>query len=254
MQIALPLAALILLSNSSQGSDRSLEPSPSDLVRSLAVEPGSRSRGVVWVNCGVTDEDRSAREASRRLVDLGAVAVSAIEGALASLERDGTRSEYAVNEWLLVEAYARILGPAAFERLRRLTNSPKLRPMGLGHDWSAAIALGLTSYVSSDRMPGIPHFCHRFSQPRDALDQLILSVETRDRTQLEVALGPKARGALRSVARSLVHRWFSESGRHGWRRKLAMGYRFEMPGPWSAPDGILYPPKPDTPESRALRH
>jgi hypothetical protein len=72
------------------------------------------------------------------------------------------------------------------------------------------------------------------------MDQLIVSINQSDRGQLESALGPEARRALdhaveaRSWEAILQEIWHRQPG-----VKSAVGYRFDIQGPWSQPEETL---------------
>lgn len=82
--------------------------------------------------------------------------------------------------------------------------------------------------------------CIRAQEPQDSLDRFIIAWERNDLPELEDSLGPNAKAALASLLR---HRSWSGLRAELWRRPspgyMAVGYRFEIPGSWSKPDGAL---------------
>jgi hypothetical protein len=175
------------------------------------------------------------------LVQLGKTALPDLERAFDSIERKGSQSGFDMH-WLFF-AYARILGPAAAPHLLRMTANPKLADARRSLDDALALSLGLTSYVSAAGGKSPSLIC-RPGLPRDALDKLVVSLGLGDLAGLQKSLGPEAREALdREVqARS----W--ETLRHEiWHLRpgvdYAVGYRFEMDGPWSEPEETLEQPR-----------
>jgi hypothetical protein len=104
-------------------------------------------------------------------------------------------------------------------------------------DKSIALSLGLTSYVSSAREDGPIVVCRR-QEPRDALDQLIQSLEHGKRSQLESSLGRTARQALDQMEEG---RSWNTVYQAIWNESAAgaVGYLFEIPGRWSEPEETL---------------
>jgi hypothetical protein len=216
--------------------------SPTDIVRFITYQDGRPgAERLAFAGCGISADGLADRAAAASLVGLGGAAVPAIESALDSLDRSG----YVANAHLLLYAYAKILGQAAYPRLWRMDSSPELDDLRLAVDDSIALSFGLTSYVSGYRTPMRTFRC-RGQQPRDALDQLIVGWERDDRRWVESTLGPAARASLDSLLKS---RTWAEMRAELWPRKptrgLAVGYRFEIPSRWSEPeldvDGARYP-------------
>src|SRR5262249_28332706 len=153
-----------------------------DFIRFLNYASDDRKNRRLVFSCGLWNADRAAAQS---LAKFGTRAATEIEQALDSIERRGRSSEFAVSAgWLLI-AYARIKGPAAFSRLREMRSNPGLRFLALSLDESAALSLGVTSYVSSFREPLPVTHCDRESDPRDGLDQFILAWERNDPSRLE---------------------------------------------------------------------
>jgi len=231
--------------------------SPSDppgLVKFLTYQSGrpkGPGLGIVSDGCGVDEQGLEDRAAVKSLVSLGAKAIPAIEEAIGSLEKGGPQSGLGYNLAWLLYAYAKIKGPGAVDRLRSLANDPKFAPRQLVLDESVALALGLTSYVSSSRLPLLVLGC-RSPQPRDALDQMILAWERADRASLEDSLGPRAGVALESLlaGRPFASMWFGYWFR-GPYGAHAVGYRFLISNGWSEPELGFEGEEPvpeDTPE------
>jgi hypothetical protein len=226
---------LFLLFQSS-GMGQPKEQSASDLIQELSHQPE-----VVAVP---SDNYYPAAEQAfvESLVKLGPPAIPDIDAALDSLEKRGFGSEFIRGSDGLLIAYARIKGPAGFPRLRQMRGNPVLRD-NLALDSAASLSLGLTSYV---RMAGwrplmsVDNFramrrSTRFGH-RDALDLMIFAWEIGDRALLEESLGPNARTALDKL---LKDRTWEALRAQLWRVKpsdmIAVGYRFNAPGPWSDP-------------------
>jgi hypothetical protein len=234
--LLLGLALLLASSGNGQAANQS----PSELIRSLShIDRQEATNGVRIVTCGETEELRQERAKTRELVRLDNAAIPDLERALDSLEKEGQNSRlFRKAGWFLL-AYARIQGPAATPRLRRMIRSPKLISLRLNLDQAIALSLGLTSYVSSLRERGEVLVCRR-QEPRDALNQLIISFEQNDRSRFESSLGPNSRKALDQllvgtsweVIRQQV--WHEPSGGQG-----AVGYLFDIPGRWSEPEETL---------------
>jgi hypothetical protein len=205
------------------------------------------------------------------LVGWGSSAVPAIEDALDSFEARGEESKVASKLGWLLLAYARIKGPAAYPRLRRMYNQ-RLSVYGADSyendlDRSVALALGLTSYVSATagsqalrqcaldtarslsrtpcvapwrQIPFLALNCNRVDEPRDALDRLILAWEKDDRVSVEASLGPRAKIALDQLLKGRGWtRMRSELLPVKAGRRVAFGYQFVLSGRWVEPDETL---------------
>ena len=220
-------------------------------------------------SCGpFLGEARDDRALTNRLVAMGSSAVGSLEEALNSLEANGEKSPVALKaNWLLL-AYAKIQGPAASPRLRRMIGKPIVRDYARSLDESVALSLGLTSYVStfrkltehqckvgdsdavslssrpckptSSEIPIRDIRCDRSEEPRDALNQLILGVETGDRLLIGWSLGPQAKSALRQLPKKTMRATRLRSGSDS----PAVGYRFAVAGRWSEPDENLVQDRP----------
>jgi hypothetical protein len=188
-------------------------------------------------SCGQLTPDL---EAARSLVKLGVSAIPDVEHALDSIEGLGDGSEYAPGAGWLVDAYAEIVGPDAFMRLRRMLSNPKLAFLRLDLDGSIALSLNLTFYASGSRVPTRLFLCDRRGEPRDALNQLILAWRSNDIRWLQGSLGPRASVALNSL---LEGRTWADMRAELWRgasgSEVAVGYRFEAPDWWSRPEDTL---------------
>lgn len=112
--------------------------------------------------------------------------------------------------------------------------------MGWDLDNAVALSLGLRSYVSASREPGVI-VCRR-GEPGDALDQLILAWSRNDRPQFEAKLGPNARAGLRSLLKGTSWAGLRSKFLSGMSRgNFAVGFRFDIQGPWSEPEETLAP-------------
>jgi hypothetical protein len=184
-----------------------------------------------FFTCGSLGSEAAAgRRVATFLARLGQSAVPDIEQALTRIEERGRQSGFADNAFWLLQAYAKADGPAALPRLSGMIANPNLGFLRSDLDAAAALALGLTSYVDSLRRPTVV-IC-RPPEPRDALDGLVLAWQADDRASVEAALGPKARSALNGKFQEHLRAAFPP-------RKpgaaLAIGYKFDVPGPWSQP-------------------
>ena len=177
-------------------------------------------------------------EAATALARLGDSAIPEIEKALNAMENRGGPRGYG-SMWVQL-AYARIKGPSAYPRLRRLEDDSKEAFERDNLDSAIALSLALTSYVSNSRLPIRNISCTRGPEPRDAVDQLILGWERNDRSWLERSLGPRARTALKAL---LQGKTWAAMRSELWSAKpddrVAVGYRFNIPGHWSEPAHTL---------------
>jgi hypothetical protein len=222
------------------GTGQTKQRSPGDLIRYLIYQserPDREASLLGLFSCGHVEEDRAV---AASLVKMGISAIPAIEEAIKSIDERGEQSEFAMNAVWLLDAYARIKGPAAQPRLRSLIGNPKLVFLQAGLGDSVALSLGLTSYVSEFKVPTNIVDCSRPLEPRHALNQLILAWERNDRPWLEASLGPAARTAMESLLKG--RSWASMRAQF-WDTKTAgggaVGYRFAIPGRWSEPEETL---------------
>jgi hypothetical protein len=267
-KVTVVLTVVLLLA--SKASGQTPPTSPVDLVRYLTYQSdrpdahGAEKGQFSAFSCGpLLGEARDDRALANRLVAMGDSALPALEQALSSLEANGVKSPFASEaEWLLL-AYAEIKGPAASTRLRRMIGKRLLKDYAVSLDESVALSLGLTSYVSAFRktndhqcsvensdaviLPSRPckpasreipietFHCDRGGEPRDALDQFILALETGNRLLLEWSIGPQAK----STVRQLPKRTTGAIRVHSGSGAPALGYRFAVAGRWSEPDENL---------------
>jgi hypothetical protein len=165
-----------------------------------------------------------------------------LEAALGSIEHDGEQSPFAFGaKWLLL-AYGKIKGEDAFQRLQRLMANARASFIRPALDQSAALALGLTSFVSNSSVPpalrmidGRVFYC-RAQEPRDALNQLIVAWNTNNRQSVESSLGPIAGAAMASL---IARRSWDDFRTEIWRDGHPVGYKFEWPGRWSDAEETL---------------
>jgi hypothetical protein len=233
LPIALPLMQLV-----STGHCSAQNQSASDLVRHFAIQSASLASSASSAVFSCTQEiakyveDRGVADA---LVKLGPSAMPDIDAALDSIVARGPQSEFAFNaEWLL-NAYARIEGSAAYGRLHRMSNNPRLGFLQGSLDRSTAISLGLTSYVTSSEELAERGDCRGVIDPNDMLNQLILAWERNDRVWVERSLGTRAKSALASLMQG---RTWEQARTELWLGKAeyctSVGYRFTSLG-WSSP-------------------
>jgi len=219
------------------------EKSAADLIRDLTYQsdrpkpPGMLS-GVL--TCGTlmgrVEEDRALASS---LVKLGSSAVPDLEQALDSMEGLGPGPQIAYGGTWLLYAYAAIAGPAAYPRLRRMTRNPELQATRFVLDQSVAISFGLTSYVDGYRQSyealGSGPACF-VKEPRDALDDAILTWVKNDQAGFQESLGSNAKGDLEKL---LKGRTWAQMRAELWPRsagpEVGLGYRLKIPGRWSEP-------------------
>ena len=237
---------LILMSLLWRGSVTGQTPDQSltDLINHADRRP-ERVWGIMVGTCGSFGiEAEKERTDARSRVKSGASAILDINAVFDLIERRGKDSELGYNPAWLLYAFAKIEGPEAFPRLREMRGDPSFNFLDAAVDGSAALSLGITSYVSGWRQ-SVGAWC-RSPEPRDALDQLILAWEKGDRALLEGALGPHARTALSSL---LKERTWDAIRAQFWYAKpsdrLAVGYRLDLQGPWSEPPEPLEDPPGD---------
>ena len=219
------------------GWDQGGEQSPRKLVEFLTHQAPDRNREAAVFDCASIKTDRAPAKA---LAQSGRLAIAALDQALDSIESTGMRSVNSYNAGWLLEAYARIEGPDAYLRLRRMDKDPSLVFIRLDLDSALALSLGLTSYVSSSNLLAEIVDCTRPQEPRHTVNQFILAWERNDRDWLEASLGPNAKVALNSLLKQTTLAamradfWGRES-----RLDDAVGYRFEAAGRWSEPQETL---------------
>ncbi len=230
-------------------SFKDTEKSPSELIYLL----NTRRRSGVFT-CGMWWSEKEAqRSIARLLVKSRKSSAWQIEKALDLMEQD-PYSRYGGNAEWLVAAYAKINGPSAFPRLRRIMDDRRFDGFQFALDSAAALSLNLSSYVegSQDTQSRGHHSCTDGNSdtygrdpcpagwievrndvpactmsrdPRDNLDKLFLNWAWNDRTHFEEALGPRARAI---PGLSLGVPGMSP-------RDISIGYRFEDAGAWGKP-------------------
>ena len=230
----------LLLFGASNGQGQPREMSASDLIRFLTYQADRPQRAAVLLGisgCGYVSEDRAA---SLALVKEGVTAVREIEKALGSIESMGEGSEFALNGAWLLYSYASIKGPDAYPRLRHMAENPRLASFTLALDEALAISFGLTSYVSSTRAPLKVFNCRRTEDPRDAMDRLLLGLLRGDLALVDAAVTERTAALVNPMVRDRTLIAFGgQSGNGSTGAHLALGYRFEVAGPWGKPDELL---------------
>ena len=162
------------------GSAQTQPQSASDLIKHLTYQDGRP--GTVLVSCGIlagiAAEDRATAQS---LVKLGDAAEPELDTALDSIGKQGNSSKFAAGGHWLLHAFAKIKGPAALPRLRKMIGNYRFGFLDSSLDSAAASALGITSYVSSWRQP-IPDSSTSCEgpTPRQSLDRFILAWERKD--------------------------------------------------------------------------
>ena len=206
---------------------------PEELIRYLTHQTEERRKPHVF-SCGQDVDDRII---ARSLAEMEERAVRPLEDALDSIQQHGEKSPFGGegSEWVLV-AYAKVKGPASDARLQRMSRDRKLRLLIFGLDSAIALEQSITSHVSSARYLDRSWDCFHPSEPRVALDLLVLAWMRGDRHRFEEALGPRAKrslGALLGVSTwgELWNRyWIRPPGRHS-----AVGYKFVNAAKWGEP-------------------
>jgi hypothetical protein len=208
-----------------------------DLIKFLTYQSEGRQKQSgkgFFFSCGLTEADVADRMAVQALIQQGSSAVPSLEGAIRSASQKSLRSEYTPNFNLLLYAYAKIHGSAAFPLLRTISANPPW-DLRLAADSAVALSLDLTSYVPSSR-PLQPAVSCKGRWPRDTLDQLIAGWEEDNRKWVEGALGEYSRTALTELLRG---KSWEENRADLWQTKskgpFALGYRFEIHTTWSEP-------------------
>jgi hypothetical protein len=120
-----------------------------------------------------------------------------------------------------------------------LIDNDHLGFLGADLDYSAALSLGLTSYVSASR--SVPGFaCCRVPEPRYALSQLVLGWERDDRPTLQAQLGPRGVASLNEL---LATQTWAALRRALWSSTShpnpSLGFRFLTAERWSEPEETL---------------
>ncbi len=185
--------------------------------------------------CGERPEDRTA---ARMLAAQGESATRGLVEAIESIETSGDKSPFAPNAGLLLFVYAHIEGKRAYSKLEGMTLNPKAAFLRANLDTAEALSLSLTSHVTSSREPTKTVACDREYEPRDALDQLILSWLRNDRQSLEKSLGTEARASL--AALTTEHRQLPKGLRYAKSETVAVGYRFLIQGGYQVADSPFH--------------
>jgi hypothetical protein len=242
---SLAAAAPILFFLAAGAKCQSAKVTPEQLIRALTYNPDDRKPQTV-AGCGADNRDLKVASS---LAKMGQRAVQPLEEALDSLEQNGEKSPFARvgTGWLLV-AYAKIKGPAADVRLRRMSSQPRLAGFIYGLDNAIALEQSITSRVSASRELGVLSSCIRPNEPRWTLDLLILAWIKSDRHRLEESLGPRARHSLNALLREFT---FDALWAEYWTRRparhAAVGYKFNLAGPFGEPYVTLEPDGLDEP-------
>jgi hypothetical protein len=218
-------------------------PSTRDLLRQLAREANhpADSRAAIGVfGCGLSDTDLNNESVANSLVAIGESAIPDIEEALQDLQAAGRQSKFSPNSQLLLLAYAHIRKSVAYFRLHEMAATPNLNYIAPGLEHAIAASLDLTSYVSNGSAAAKVSLC-RAEEPRDPLNLLVRAWERGERLLLEQSLGPTASAAL---SRLLQVKSWNDLRAELWPGskepdRMAIGFRFQIPGAWSAPDDVL---------------
>ena len=206
---------------------------PEGSVRYLTHQTEER-RKLLVTGCGQDNEDRLVTQS---LTEMGERAVGPLEEALNSIEKYGAKSPFGGqgSVWVLV-AYAKVKGPAADARLRNMSRQRKLAALSFGLDSAIALEQSITSHVTSSRSLGESWDCFHPSEPRNALNGLVLAWMRGNRRWFEAMLGPQAKRSLNALLREYTWEelcaayWKRDPGRHS-----AIGYQFINAARWGEP-------------------
>lgn len=225
--------ALLAFSSATVSGVCSDDESPAEIIRYFAT---AQRRGLGgFGNCGALAayEVRDRAEA-KKLVSKGAPAAAVIETALKSLVKNGPASPASRNQWLLY-SYAKIEGPNAYPLLQKLSDRSDLSLPPNSAGMAIALALGLSSYITPAYAPNVLHECSS-DEPRNAMDALIVGWITGEQFYLERSIGPNARAVWRNLLEGTSWSGLRTQYWHGTPPDTAaIGYRFEIPGPWAEP-------------------
>jgi len=227
------VASCVLLSG--RGAACARAQSASEYMDSLR-SPWRRPAGGQNMSCGQVYEDSlRLQRAARSLAALGPAANPELGRAIDSLENDGERSgDFPGAGWIFM-AYAWNAGRSAYPRLCALAHHPAFANLTSMIDSAIAVSLNLTSYVSGPHGPLDVFTCYRPEEPRDALDKLIVAWDENDTAWLAEHLGPQAETALATLREKTDLAGLRPQFSRGVAATAAIGYRFEVPGPWSQP-------------------
>lgn len=178
-------------------------------------------------SCGTANADRTA---AIELIGLGEKAIPEIEKELREIEKPTGRHRYGAR-WIQ-QAYAQLRGRSAYDQLFRIAyDSRQSRGLSSNED-AIALALGITSYVTSQTAVGRNFRCSGPEEPRDALNRLLAGWLRSDRDAIVSALAPAAKASFENLAPSPSWR----SGAPEW---TAVGYQFDGGGSWAEPAARL---------------
>jgi len=228
-QFAITIILLTALAERCEGESATV----SDLISFLTYQSGRSKIELELPNRATSIGAYEANLATaQRLVKMGVKALPQLEDVLESLQREGAQSRFLVNSGWLLLVYARIKGPTACCRLRGL--NAHSRTAFIRHSADRAIAL------SAPETPDWTFLHPHYRQPRDALDQLIRSWESDDRTAFESSLGPSAKDSLHSLIRDQgwteLRNRLTHGSVGGFR---GIGYHFDGSEAWMRSDETL---------------
>jgi hypothetical protein len=192
--------------------------------------------------CGSLGTETAKRRAvAAELAALGVAAIPEIETVLDSIERNGPKSPYFHSGAWLLYAYAKIEGPAGYPRLLRLARLPWLRDLQHAIQGSMALALGITSFIST-RSVIVDDLC-RTPEPRDTTDRFVRAWLANDQAALEECLAPTARAWLQSLTQGRP--WATVRAQY-WPEPVndnaLVGFRFNLSMRWADPAETLRNP------------
>lgn len=178
--------------------------------------PGSIARLGLFT-CGQSNADRTAAE---ELVAHGEKAIPELEKEFRENRALGMGSS-----WIQL-AYAQLRGRAAYAELFQIAVDSREAPESRSNTHAIAIALGITSFVSSKQWTGRVFHCAGSEEPHHALDRLIAGWLQMDRDAVLSALAPATRAEFeRRVPASSWPRWAHSIWQGNPPNWTAVGYR-----------------------------
>lgn len=208
--------------------------SAQELINFIVIHQPEKQWPEDILGCGADETTNARRAAAKELLKRGDSVVAEIEAELAVLNQTKDQSRITANaDWLLC-VYAAIRGAESVQAIVDFSGVAGLsRPLVRS---AISMALQITSFVPSTlaSTSGNRIRC-RQSEPRDALDDLILSWMRGDELLLRQALGPRGRIALDKLLEGSTLAAFRDGRQPPLRDASAVGYRLGTKGKWSEP-------------------
>lgn len=184
--------------------------------------------------------ERRQRVLSARVISLGKIVIPRVEAEIDRLQHSGEPEWYSEKLLWLLNVYAELNGKNALGRIRLCYQESGDALAQKRLDGLTAVALRVTSVVSSRRTGSRTIHCTRASGPKDALDRLLIGWLTGDTAVVRSALGSEGTMALQGV--------LGDDRMQGMRRqllgaaasmRLAIAFDFEGEGAWGEPDYLI---------------